>query len=257
VWLRQHKDLVLTNKDVAGLRAKATTVTDPETECPVPAIDLEAMPYPNDQLGQVKIDNFNTSMEHLGPFTQFTTDSKIFIFYSRLEDGVCKDYFKVIDKETDKVLVDQEIVGGIKQDGDGSISFKTADGQQHTLDFDAENGVPKVSYNSQPPETLRTAQGPNGSFWYDPESGLWYPENGMMIPMSQSFKDNGGYFSTEDGKFSGKPENPMTFNIGTQQGGSFSVPSIPETAMGLILFISLFLTISYISTIKIRKKKRD
>ena len=258
VWLRQHKDSVLTDKDVAGLKANLTTVIDPETECPVPAIDLEAMPFPNDELGQKRVDNFNTSMDHLGPFTQFTTDKKIFIFYSKLdpETGECKDYFKVIDKETGEVLTDQEIVGGLKQAEDGTISFKTADGKNHELKFDAENGVPKVSYNGQPPETLRTAQGPNGSFWYDPETGLWYPENGMQIPMNQSYKDNGGYFSTEDGKFSGQAGNPMTFNIGSQQGGAFSVPSLPETALGLILFISLFLAISFISTTRIRKKKK-
>jgi hypothetical protein len=258
IWLRQHKDSVLTDKDVAGLKATPTTVIDPETECPVPAIDLEAMPYPNDELGQKKVENFNNSMDHLGPFTQFSTDKKIFIFYSKLdpETGECIDYFRVIDKETGEILTDSEIVGGLKQSDDGTISFQTADGKTHELKFDAENGVPKVSYNGQPPETLRTAQGPNGSFWYDPETGLWYPENGMQIPLNQSYKDNGGYFSTEDGKFSGKAGNPMTFNIGQQGGGAFSIPSLPETAAGMILFVSLFLAISFIATRPIQKKKR-
>ncbi len=257
IWLRQHKDSVLTNKDVSGLNAKPTTIQDPNNNCPAPAIDLDAMAYPNDQFGQAKVDNFNKSMQHLGPFTQFTTDTKTFIFYAVLDPktGECKDYFKVIDKETGKVLVDEEIVGGFAQSDDGTISFKTADGKQHAIKFDAENGVPKVSYNGQSPETLRTAQGTNGSFWYDPNTGTWYPENGMQIPLGQSFKDNGGYFSTDDGKFSGKGENPMTFNIGTQGTGAFSLPSLPENKIGIILFITLFLAISFISTIKIKKKK--
>ena len=157
VWLRQHAQSVLSNKDVSALKAKPTTVIDPETNCEQPAIQLEASAYPNDELGQQKVQNFNDSMNHLGPFTQFTTDGKIYEFYSKLVDGECKDFFRVTDKETGKVLTDSEIVGGIQQDGQGNIMFKTADGKSHTLAFDAENGVPKLSYNGAPAETLRTA----------------------------------------------------------------------------------------------------
>jgi len=261
IWLRQHKDSVLSNKDVKGLLAHPTTVKDPENECPVPAIDLEAIPFPNDELAAKKVDNFNTSMEHLGPFTQFTTDKKIYEFYSKRDanTGECKDYFRVRDKDTGKILEDKEIVGGIKQDADGTIRFKTADGQEHTLDFSAENGVPKVSYNGGPQETLLSAQGPNGSFWYDPEKGLWYPENGLQIPLNQGFKDNGAYFgSDENGNVTGTGTNPMTFNIGQGQGSGFSLPSMPETISGLILFITLFLllayTLTYGRTLKAKRK---
>jgi ribosome-associated translation inhibitor RaiA len=253
IWIRQHKDSVLTNKDVKDLLAHPTTVIDPESECPVPAIDLEAVSFPNDELSAKKVENYNTSVDHLGPFTQFTTDKKIYEFYSKRDGntGECKDFFRVRDKDTGKILEDKEIVGGIKQDSDGTIRFKTADGKEHTLDFSAENGVPKVSYNGGSPETLLSAQGPNGSFWYDPESGLWYPENGLQIPLNQNFKDNGAYFgSDENGNVTGTGMNPMTFNIGQGEGSGFNLPSMPETTSGIILFITLFLLLSYTLTYK-------
>ena len=69
-------------------------------------------------------------MDHFGPFTQFTTDKKIYEFYSkRDESGECKDYFRVRDKDTGNILVDEEVVGPIKQDADGTIRFTTADGK--------------------------------------------------------------------------------------------------------------------------------
>ena len=258
VWLRQHKESVLSNKEVSGLKAKLATSTDPNTGCEQPAIELEARGHANDELGQQRVENFNTSMEHLGPFTQFTTDNKVYEFYSkRDEDGVCKDYFKVIDKETGKVLTDSEIVGGIKQDEDGTLSFKTADGKNHSLDFSAENGVPKLSYNDGPLETLRTAQGTNGSFWYDPKTGLWYPENGLQVPLDNAFKEDGAYFGTdEDGKVSGTAGNPMTFNLGQSGGGGFNIPSLPETAMELAMYILLFLGVAFFITQKPIKKKK-
>jgi hypothetical protein len=251
IWLRQHKDAVLTDNEVSGLNAKLSTSTDPDTGCEQPAIELDAEAYPNDELGQKKVENFNTSMGILGPFTQFTTDGKIYEFYSKrdTETGECKDFFKVIDKETGEVLTDSEIVGGITQGDDGKLSFQTADGRNHTLEFDADNGVPTLKYNNGPAETLRTAQGPNGSFWYDPTTGKWYPENSMQIPLGQAFKDNGTlYNANADGSMSGKPVNPMTFNIGQQEGQGFNIPSLPETVSGLALFIALFLSLAFITT---------
>ena len=259
VWLRQHKDSVLTNNEVAGLNAKKTTIADPDNGCEQPAIELEAMAFPNDELGQKKVENFNTSMSTMGPFTQFTTDGKIYEFYSVREDsGECKDYFRVIDKETGKVLTDKEIVGGITQGADGKLSFQTADGKTHTLEFDAENGVPTLKYNGGPTETLRTAQGPNGSFWYDPSTGKWYPENSMQIPLSQAFKDNGMYYGPDGtGNVSGQPYNPMTFNLGPQDGQGFNIPSLPETASQLALFIAMFLAIGFMLTrTEVKKKKK-
>ncbi len=261
IWLRQHKEAVLTSKDVSGLKAKLTSITDPETECEQPAIDLEAQGYPNDELGLRRVENFNTSMEHLGPFTQFTTPDKIFEFYAKVnpETGECQDYFRVIDKKTGKVLVDSPIIGGLTQDADGKIKFQTADGKTHTLEFSADNGIPKLSYNGGPAETLATAQGPNGSFWFDPNTGQWYPENGMQIPLNQAFKDQGAFYGVDkEGNVNGVPGNPMTFNIGQQGDSGFNIPSMPETISSLFLFISLFLIISFVITqknVKIKKTK--
>ena len=234
-------------------------MTDPENGCEQPAINLEAAGYPNDQLGQQKVGNFNTSMNHLGPFTQFITDNKIYEFYSKRDGntGDCKEYFRVIDKATGKVLEDGEIVGGVKQDADGTISFKTADGKTHTLDFSTENGVPKLSYNGGAAETLRAAQGPNGSFWYDPTTGTWYPENGLQIPMNQAIKDQ-GFLAQGDasGNVTGAAGNPMTFNVGSGTGSGFNIPSLPETAGSLVLFIAAYLMVSFFLTrTKLKKKK--
>ncbi len=251
IWLRQHAQSILSSKDVKGLNAKLTTVKDPESECDEPAIDLEAVPQSGDELGAKRVDNFNTSMDHLGPFTQFTTDKRIYEFYAKRDEttGECKNYFRVRDKDTGKILTDSEIVGGITQSPDGTISFTTADGQNHTLKFDAENGVPKVSYNGGAPETLLSAQGPNGSFWYDPNKGLWYPENGLQIPLNQAFKDNGAYFGTDaNGNVTGTPTNPMTFNLGQQGSTGFNIPSMPQTASGIILFTSAFLLVAFFLT---------
>lgn len=249
IWLRQHKNSILTNKEVSGLNAKLDSITTPEG-CEQPAIKLETLGFSGDELGQQKVENFNKSMDTMGPFTQFTTDTKIYQFYAkRDESGECKDYFKVIDKDTGQVLTDDEIVGGISQDEEGNISFRTADGKSHNLDFDADNGVPKLSYNNAPAETLRTAQGPNGSFWYDPDTGNWYPENGLQIPLGQGFKDNGAFFGTdENGKVSGQAGNPMTFNIGNQGSGGFNIPSMPETLASQAIFIALFLAVAFYVT---------
>ncbi len=259
IWIRQHKDAILTSKDVKDLKATPTTVKDPATDCDTPAIDLEAVPFANDELGAQKVGNFNTSMNHLGPFTQFTTDKRIYEFYSKRDgnNGDCKNYFRVRDKDTGKILTDQEIVGPITQDADGTIKFRTADGKQQSLKFDAENGVPKVSYNGGAPETLLSAQGPKGSFWYDPNTGQWYPENGLQIPLNQAFKDNGAWFEPDkNGNVVGTPENKMTFNIGQGKDSSFNLPSMPETAAGIAVFMMLFLLVAFMTTQGRYKRKR-
>jgi hypothetical protein len=259
VWLRQHKDSILMNSDVKGLNAKLTSVKDPENECDTPAIDLEAVPFNNDELGTKKVDNFNKSMGKLGPFTQFTTGNRIYEFYSQKDatSGECKNFFRVRDRNTGKILTDQEIIGGVKQSADGTISFTTADGKQHTLSFDAENGVPKISYDGGPAETLLSAQGPNGSFWYDPEKGMWYPENGLQVPLNQAFKDNGAWFGTDSkGNVVGTPENKITFNAGNTAGTGFSLPSMPQTAAGIALFVTLFLIAAFMLTSGRQRKRK-
>ena len=251
VWLRQHKDAVLTNKDVKGLNATLSSIQDPTTGCDNPAIKLNAVPYVNDDLGAQKVTNFNTSMDLLGPFTQFTTDKRIYEFYTKKDPatGECKNYFRVRDKATGNIITDQEITSPITQAADGTISFKTADGKTQTLQFSAENGVPKLSYNGGVPETLVSAQGPKGSFWYDTATGQWYPENGLQIPSNQAFKDNGTWFAPDkNGNVVGTPENKMTFNLGSAGQSGFNLPSMPESIAGIVLFILAFLAVAYTMT---------
>jgi hypothetical protein len=258
IWLRQNKNAILTNKDVKGLKTTLSEVTDATTGCPVPAIDLAAIPFANDELGGSKVEKFNTSMDLLGPFTQFVTDKRIYEFYAKKDEtGNCKNYFRVRDKATGNIITDKEIIGGVTQDADGTLRFKTADGKDNTLNFSAENGVPKVSYNGGAQETLLSAQGQNGSFWYDPEKGLWYPENGLQMPLNQSYKDNGAWFGADkNGNVTGTPENKMTFNLGQQAAGGFNLPSMPETTVGIIAFVSLFLLISFMLTRGRRNQKQ-
>ncbi|HNV01278.1 MAG TPA: hypothetical protein PKK60_02505 [archaeon] len=258
IWLRQHKESVLSSKEVAGLKATLDEVIDPNTDCPVPAINLEAIGHSGDELGQQRVKNFNTSIDHLGPFTQFTTDNKIYEFYAKRDgnSGECKDYFRIRDKDSGEIIYDGEIKGGIKQAEDGTLSFETTDGKKHELKFDAENGVPTLTYNGGTPETLRSAQGPNGSFWYDPNTGLWYPENGLQIPLNQAFKDNGTLFASDGkGGVVGTAQNPINLNVGSQGTGGISLPSIPETITGYVLFILSFLMVSYLMTQKSFQKQ--
>ncbi|MEK6902601.1 MAG: hypothetical protein AABX02_03370, partial [archaeon] len=103
-----------------------------------------------------------------GPFQSFETDTKRFTLYSKLVDGECKPFFKVENKETGEVY--DQAIDAISQDGDGNITIKTADGQNHTLKFSDENGKPVLTYDGQS-EVLRSASGRGGSFYYDPNKG--------------------------------------------------------------------------------------
>ena len=246
---------ILNKNDVEGLIATPTTVKNPITNCDEPAINLEAVPKSGSDYITSKVDTFNQSMEKMGPFQTFDTDKYRYIFYSKLVDGVCKDYFKMINKETGEVY-DQPINGAIESTPTG-IKFTTADGKQHTLDFGAENGAPTIAYNNQTPEILRTATGPNGSFWYDPSTGNWYPENAQLIPLDEAFKQKG--FSTAvgpDGKVSQTAGgNPLTVNVGGGSGMPFNLPSLPE-GIAMLLFISLLLSAIMIYRAKIEKIKK-
>jgi hypothetical protein len=237
VWLKHNEKAILSQNDVSGLLAKKTTSTNPETGCDEPAIDLEAKGIPDSEQSMYKVGLFNDALKKMGPFKIFDTPTKRFIFYSKLEDGKCRDYFKVIDKETGKVLVDQPI-DSIEQTPDG-VRIKTADGKTHDLAFSAQNGVPMLTYNGVT-EPLRSAQGNNGAFWYDPEKGQWYAENGQLLPLLEAFKNKGllsqanpnGTVNTVPGG------NPLNINIGQGTGGEFTLASLPENFLLLIIYLS-------------------
>jgi len=256
VWLKRHSKAIGKKSDIEGLNATPTTVKNPETDCPEPAINLEALPIPGSPAIEERVGNLNDSLEKMGPFQVFDTDKYRFLFYSEmLEDGTCEDRVKIINKETGEVY-DQPIVGPIENTPDG-IKFKTADGKEHTLDFNADDGTPTLSYNGQAPEVLRTAQGPNGSFWYDPNTGHWYPENAQLIPLIEAFKQNG--FNTAvgaDGRVSTNPSgNNLSVQIGSGDSMPFNLPSLPENPVAMFLFIASLLAVIMVARNGIERGK--
>jgi len=147
------------------------------------------------------------------------------------------DYFKILDKETGETY--ESKIDSIKQTPTG-VEIKTEDGKTHKLDFFAENGIPKIKYNDGPSETLLSAQGKNGSFYYDPDKGLWYAENGHLIPLLDAFRQQG--ITTQvnpDNTVSSKSgDNLLNVNIGEGQGTSpFNLPSLPENVTLRTIFI--------------------
>ncbi|PIU21810.1 MAG: hypothetical protein COT15_00365 [Candidatus Diapherotrites archaeon CG08_land_8_20_14_0_20_34_12] len=256
IVLKRNAKAILGQNDVAGLKAKLTTDINPENGCPEPAIDLEAIAVAGSDLKQMKVDNFNKSIDMMGPFKVFETPTRRYIFYAKLENGECKDYFKVIDKDTGEVLIDAPIKKGSMKQTPTGIEFETEDGKKHTLDFSADNGVPKIKYNGQPGETLIGAQGKNGSFWYDPETGNWYPENGHMLPLDKSFRD--GVMTKVDGSTNTTTSTGGLANVYLGDLGKatpFNLPSLPEEL--LLLIVYMFSMIAAITIIRIKIQKDD
>lgn len=238
IWLRHHQQAVVSDEEVKGFNGDLTSTTNPNTQCEEPAIDLSVETDPNSPAAKLKGDNLTAGLKKNGPFQVFETPTKQFILYSKLVDGECKDFFKVINKETGEVY-DQEITD-ITQGDDGTISIKTADGQSHSLQFSDQNGKPTLTYDGNS-ELLNSASGKGGSFYYDPNKGLYYAENAQLIPLNDNFRNQGiGFQANPDGSVSGKAAENV-FNINTGQGadGLFNIPSIPEdlAGAGLILLI--------------------
>jgi len=266
IWLRHHEKSILTPNDVKGLKAIiADDLINPETGCPEPAINLEAIP--NFDAGKnsaitERVANFNKSLKKMGPFQTFDTDRHRFIFYTEKTDstcnvadeGCCQDRVTIIDKETGDVY-DQAIIGGLNQTPTG-VEFTTEDGKDHTLDFSADNGIPKVSYNDMAPETLTMARGPNGAFWYDPEEELWRPYNAQLLPLIEAFKTRG--FDTrhrEDCSSTTLPgSNTMNIEFGGAAETPFNLPSIPVEPIALLLFVISFFAAICIARTKIEQK---
>lgn len=239
IWLKRHAKGILSKEDVQGLKPELTSVTNPETNCPEPAIKLEAIGDLDSPRAMANVESFNKSLEHLGPFQIFDTEKKTYIFYSKLlEDGTCEDRFRIIDKETGEVY-DQAIQPGtMKQEGN-KVEFQTDDGQDHSLEFSAEDGKPMLNYNGES-EVLQSAQGPNGSFWYDPDKGLWHAENAQLIPLNDLFKQQGMEFKGGSGgeATATSGDNVLIFNEGEGIGNIFAnLPSLPENMLYLFLFV--------------------
>ncbi|MBI4043547.1 MAG: hypothetical protein HY393_01920, partial [Candidatus Diapherotrites archaeon] len=257
IWLKHDERAVISKDDVTGFNAELTQTKNPETNCDEPAVDFSVTANPDNDQATERAKNFNTSIKKQGPFQTFETDSKIFVFYSKLVEGACKDYFKVVDKKTGEVLVDQEI-SNIKQNPDGTIEVQTADGRNHTLEFGEEGGQPTLKYNDGAPELLRSATGKNGSFYYDPKKGLYYPENAQLIPTNDDFRNKGlGVGVNPDGSVSAKPSgNTFIINPGQGTGGLFNVASLPTNLFQLGAFAFL-LMIAFAISYTYKKKPEE
>ncbi|MFA5746259.1 MAG: hypothetical protein WC932_05380 [archaeon] len=164
-------------------------------------IQFSTTPVKDNDQAKANTDKLNKALEKVGPFQMFDTPTKTFIFYIS-DPPECKQRLKIIDKETG-VVTDSEILSFEKTPN--GISVKTADGSTHNLEFTAEDGVPKLTYNGDK-ETLTSAQGKNGSFWFDPETGNWYTTNGNLIPLNDKFKDGVTFAVNPNGTVTGTPE---------------------------------------------------
>ena len=255
VWLRHHEDAILSQNDVTDMKANLVTDKNPDTGCEEPAVQLEVQGDPDSPLSMYKTDQFNTSLEHLGPFQVFDTEKKRYIIYTG-PPPECEEHLKIIDKETGEVI---DMVGNFEQTPTG-LKFTDENGRVHTLDFSAENGIPKLSYDGAPAEIITRAQGRNGSFWYDPKNGLWYAENAQMLPLIDAFKQLGMATRDRDGDVSSRAEgNIMNVQVGGAGEGWLNVPSLPENAAMLLAFISailfsFILTRRRIEKVRIREK---
>lgn len=244
IHLRHHKLGVVNQDDIRSLKSKLETVKNPETGCDEPAINFEALPNPESDRAKKAVDNFNKALKKQGPFQIFETETKRYVLYT---DKDCKTHLKIIDKETGEV--EKDIVGTVTQTPTG-IKITEPDGTEHTLDFSADDGIPKVSFDGEPPETLRTAQGRNGSFYYDPTTGQWYAENGQLIPLIEAFKQAGiGTQVGKDGSVNSTATgNVLNLNIGEgKPGGLLNLPSLPENPLLLVIYIlSLIVAIAFV-----------
>ncbi|MCD6434249.1 MAG: hypothetical protein J7L14_01415 [Candidatus Diapherotrites archaeon] len=253
IWLRHNSKGILTQNDVSGLRGKLVQTKNPLTDCPEPAVELEALPVEGSDQSKVKVDAFNKAIKKVGPFQILETPTKRFIIYSKLVDGECKDFFKIIDKRTGDVY-ESEIKNIVPTDK--GIEIETKDGKKHNIEFSTENGVPKLKYDNLPPETLVKAQGKNGSFYYDPERGLWIPENAQLLPLLEAFRQNGVSTQVAPGgnATSTATGNTMNVQIAPSTASLLDLPTTDRRIfpLELILLICAILTIF---VMEFRKRK--
>ncbi len=253
VWLRHHEKGILNQNDVKGLKTDLTTSKNPETECEEPAINLEIQGDPNSPYSMQKAAEFNEALDHVGPFQVFETPTKRYILYMG-PPPECEEHLRIIDKETGEIT---DYKGDAVETPEG-LKFIEDDGTEHSLNFGAKDGVPYVQFDGGKPETLTAAQGRNGSFWYDPEKGLWYAENGQLLPLLEAFRKgigtqvgpNGEVTSTATG-------NVLNLELGGEGAGFLNLPSLPEQAIYLMIFIAGLIVVIAGIRIKLGRRKKS
>ncbi|HPV66262.1 MAG TPA: hypothetical protein PK655_02305 [archaeon] len=203
-------------------------------------INFSTTPIKDSDQAAANTEKLNKALEKVGPFQMFDTKTKTFIFYLS-DPPECEQRLKIIDKETGEIY--DAKISSFEQTPNG-ISVKTDDGKTHNLEFSAEDGVPRLTYNGDK-ETLMSAQGKNGSFWYDPETGNWYTTNGNLIPLNDAFKDGVSFGVDGNGKVVGTPGTNV-FNIGSggsgKGGSGFNIPLTPESTVMAILYMTIILS---------------
>ncbi|MDO8537660.1 MAG: hypothetical protein Q7S21_02140 [archaeon] len=248
VWLKHHEDGIISGNDVTDLKPILTKTTNPLTGCAETAFDLKISGTPDSPFAESKVNAFNESLKHMGPFQIFDTETHKYILYT---DEDCQERLKIINKETGEVY-DQPITS-IKQTPDG-FEVTTEDGKNHDFEFGVDNGQPFIDYNGLR-EILRSATGNNGSFYYDPNKGLFYAENAQLLPLNESFKQQGiNTQANPDGTVSSSAGgNPLNINIGGQGGAPISLPSLPENAMLLTLMMAIIIASFVFIQFRIKK----
>ncbi|MDO8647885.1 MAG: hypothetical protein Q7R70_05745 [Candidatus Diapherotrites archaeon] len=254
IWLKHHKMATPSFSDVKGLKATLTTDKNPLTNCDEPAIDLSLMANKESGLSTEKVENFNAGTKLNGPFKVFETDKAIFTFYAEPPD--CQPRFRMVDKATGNVTDEAIVPGSLKQTPTG-IQFQTIDKagniKNQTMDFSAPDGKPILTYNGVP-QNLLSAQGKNGSFYFNPDTGQYYSENGQFIPLNNQFKQGISPRVNPDGTVSGVPgQNIFAPQIGSgsNSNGLLNLPSMPQELLIFLLFVSA-ITASIV-LIRIRK----
>jgi hypothetical protein len=253
-WLKHHEKGILNKDDVMGLNTKVRREMNEETGCEDPVIDFKILADPNSDLKIAKVESFNKALEKVGPFTVFETPTKRYIISAEKgPDGKCRDHLRVIDKETGKVT---DYVGEITQTPNG-LAIRTDDGQTHSIDFGEKDGAPTISFDKGKPETLISAQGKNGSFYYDPEKGLWFAENAQLLPLIEAFREGIAAKVAPNGEVTATAQgNVLNVDLGKKDQQLLDLPSLPEAKyLILLLFIALIATF-YISSTKKRQNKK-
>ncbi len=252
VWLKHHQDGILSKEDVTGLKTSIDREQNPETNCLEPAINFELFPDFDSDLKVTRVESFNEALAFQGPFTIFETPTKRYAISSEPDPttGECKDHLRVIDKETGEV---EDYTGQIVQTPEG-LKLIGDDGTEHELKFSEKDGAPFVQLDGEKPELLTAAQGKNGSFYYDPDKGLWFAENAQLLPLIEAFREgiaakvqpNGETTATASG-------NVLNVELGKDEGTGFlNLPSMPEDKIMLLIILSLMVA----SFVVIRRKRK-
>ena len=250
-WLKHHADGILSKDDVEGIKSKLNRELDEKTQCEAPAIDFDIIPDFGSDFKVSKVDKFNTALDYQGPFSVFETPTKRYVISAeRDENGDCKDHLRVVDKDTGDVT---DYVGDISQTPDG-LKITTGDGQEHDISFTTKDGAPFVQFDDEKPELLTAAQGKNGSFYYDPENGLWFAENAQLLPLIEAFREGIAAKVQPNGEVTANASgNSLTLNLGDKEDSGFlNLPSLPEQRYLIaLMFIAMMVSFAYVQ----RKRK--